>query len=145
MPHPLFPDDEFHVEALTSYPVDDHTGDGYDWIGDLPTGWKAVVSWGSEGWELGSLPYEIVAHYDCPLGVIYGMAHYVEGDVTVTAYGSSEVRDAVTDELALATWLSKEGGPREGLPAKDTPAAEIPARFRGPYCPDGQAERAQAK
>nr|WP_024126163.1 hypothetical protein [Streptomyces sp. FR1]AHE38781.1 Hypothetical protein pFRL3_4c [Streptomyces sp. FR1] len=138
MPHPLFPDDEFPVAALPDWPEDDHTGDGYDWAQELPTGWDAVYSWGSEGWDLGSLPYQVVAHYDCPLDVIYGMAHYIEGDVKVRAFGSREARDAATDELALSIWLAVRNGPRQGLPAADTPAADIPARFRGPYRPNAE-------
>lgn len=136
MPHPLFPDDEFPASVLPTCPEDDHTGDGYDWARELPAGWKAVYSWGSEGWELGSPPYQIVAHFDDVLDVVYGLAHYIEGDVTVTAYGSREARDAATDELALSAWLWGENGPREGLPAEGTPAAGISARFRGPYRPD---------
>ncbi|MFD3422114.1 hypothetical protein [Streptomyces decoyicus] len=135
MPHPLFPDDEFPASALPDYPVDDHTGDAYSWMRELPIGWRAPGVWGSEGWDLGCWPYQAVAHYDCPLGVIYGQAHYIEGDVTVRAFGSRAARDAATDELALSTWLWEENGPREGLPPEGTPAAKIPPRFRGPYRP----------
>ncbi|MEU6331461.1 hypothetical protein ABZ851_29920 [Streptomyces sp. NPDC047049] len=140
MAHPLFPDDEFPVDVLPYYPVDDHSGDGYHWMRELPVGWEAVGVWGSEGWDLGAWPYQVVAHYDCPLDLTYGLAHYIEGDVTVTAYGSRAARDRATDELALGTWLWEENGPREGLPATDTPAAEIPDRFRGPYRPAPQPE-----
>jgi hypothetical protein len=128
---------EFPAEVLPTLPQDDHTGDGYDWARELPTGWKAVYLWGSEGWDLGCLPYQVVAHYDDGLlDLAYGLAHYVEGDVTVRAFGSREARDAATDEIALTTWRWEGNGPREGLPdGEDTPAADIPARFRGPYRP----------
>lgn len=133
--HPLFPDEEFPLEALPYVPEDDHTGDGHDWVRNLPPGWTLVTSWGSEGWTLGNPPYVYVAHCDS-IGNVYGLAVYVEGDVTVNAYGSRALRDAHTDEFALNNWLWLENGPLEGLPPKDTPAASIPARFRGPYRPD---------
>lgn len=133
MKHPLFATDEFPTSALPTCPEDDHTGDGYDWMRELPAGWDAVGLWGSEGWDLGAWPHQVIAHYDDTLGVLYGLAHYTEGDVTVRAFGSREARDNATDELALAVWLWEENGPREGLPAEGTPAADIPARFRGPY------------
>lgn len=139
MPHPLYPDAEFPFAALPSWPEDDYTGDGTDWARELPIGWHAVYSWGTEGWELGSTPYEVVAHLDDDvLDVIWGLALYVEGDVTVRAFGSRAARDAATDELALGTWLSRRNGPRDGLPDRNTSAAGIPARFRGPYRPDPQ-------
>ena len=125
--------DEFPFTALPVWPEDDHTGDAYTWMRELPFGWEAVGVWGTEGWDLGCWPYEAVAHFDDVLDVIYGLAHYIEGDVTVRAFSSREARDAATDELALSTWLQVGNGPREGLPARNTPAAEIPARFRGPY------------
>lgn len=125
-------DDEFPFTALPTWPEDDHTSDGYVWAGELPFGWSAVYAWGSDGWDLGDPPYEVVAHFDDILGVIYGLAHYIEGDVTVRAFNSREARDAETDEIALSTWLQVGNGPREGLPARNTPAARIPARFRGP-------------
>lgn len=136
MPHPPSSDDEFPASVLPTCPEEDHTGDGYDWARELPVGWKAVYSWGTEGWELGEPPYQVVAHFDHILDVTYGLARYVEGDVFVTAYGSREARDAATDELALGVWLWAGNGPRKGLPAEGTLAAGIPDRFRGPYRPD---------
>jgi hypothetical protein len=132
MSHPLFADDEFPVSALPDYPEDMHEGDGYDWVALLPVGWKGVRGWGPLGWDLGSWPYNVVAHYDCPLGVLYGVATFTEGDVTVRAFGSREARDAETDEIALFLWRNWENGPKN-LPAEGTAAADIPARYRGPY------------
>ncbi|GAA3085658.1 hypothetical protein GCM10020000_85130 [Streptomyces olivoverticillatus] len=133
--HPLFPDDEFPAAALPDWPEDFYEGDGYDWMRLLPVGWRAVGGCGgSEGWDLGAWPYSVVAHYDCPLGVIYGLAQFTEGDVEVRAFGSRGARDAATDEIALGNWLHWENGPG-GLPAAGTAADGIPARFRGPYRP----------
>ncbi|WP_372412522.1 hypothetical protein [Streptomyces luteireticuli] len=132
MSHPVFADDEFPVSVLPDYPEDFHEGDGYDWIESLPAGWTDVPLWGVDGWDLGAYPYSVVAHYNCPLGVIYGLATFTEGDVTVRAYGSREARDAETDELALSLWRYWKNGP-DNLPAKNTAAADIPTRFRGPY------------
>lgn len=135
--HPLHPDEEFPPEALPFVPQDDHTGDGYDWMRELPPGWQAVTSWGSEGWTLGDPPYVVAAHYDGQgLGIIFGLAVYIEGDVTVTAYGSRALRNAHTDEFALDAWHQSGNGPRDGLPPTGTPADRIPARFRGPYRPE---------
>lgn len=131
-----FPNDEFPVEVLPTCPQDDYTGDGSDWVRELPTGWHAVATWGTEGWNLGSQPHQVVAHFDDEaLELVFGLAHYLNGGVIARAFGTREARDAATDEIALNAWLMEENGPRQGLPAEDTPAAAIPARFRGPYRP----------
>ncbi|WP_217226080.1 hypothetical protein [Streptomyces anulatus] len=134
--HPLLLDDELEAGSLPVRPEEDHAGDGYDWASELPPGWRPVYSWGTEGWELGEPPYQVIAHFDDTLGAPHGLARYVEGDVFVTAYRSREARDAATDELALGVWLWAGNGPAEGLPAEGAPAARIPDRFRGPYRPE---------
>ncbi|MFF3617303.1 hypothetical protein [Streptomyces sp. NPDC002580] len=119
------------VEFLPELPGDEWgVPDGYEWIARLAgSGWYAVGLWGTEGWNLGRWPYQIVAHIDRPALEVYGLATYTEGDVTVTVFGSREERDAETNEVAVAWWITNENGP-EGLTPDMSP---IPRAYSGPY------------
>jgi hypothetical protein len=100
---------------------------GYDWIGALRGGWYEVSSWGRDGWDLGSWPLVIIAHYDRPGS--FGLAVYVEGDLEVTAYPNREDRDQATDRQAAFHWRQYGHGPRD-LPGTDD---ELGPHHRGPY------------
>ena len=63
-------------------------------------------SWGSDGWDLGNWPYVIVVHYDGD--EIYGVATYVEGDITVREFPDRAQRDKETDQIALFYWQRDE-------------------------------------
>jgi len=90
--------------ALPNLPVS--WGEGYDWMQQLSGGWYAVPSWGSDGWDLGNWPYVIVVHYDGD--EIYGVATYVEGDITVREFPDRAQRDKETDQIALFYWQRDE-------------------------------------
>ncbi|AZM51835.1 hypothetical protein DMA15_03895 [Streptomyces sp. WAC 01529] len=121
------------IDLLPELPEEDDWGctpEGYGWIGELfGSGWHAISAWGSEGWDLGSWPYQIIAHCNLPGVPLYGLATYTEGDIDVQAFGSREERDAATNEIALCLWISNENGP-DGLTEDMSP---IPAQFCGPY------------
>lgn len=71
------------------------TGDGYSWMDELKGGWYSVGVWGSDGWNLGGWPYQLVVHYD---GESFGLCIYVEGDLDVKEFATREGRDRATDE-----------------------------------------------
>lgn len=82
-------------------------GDGYDTMtGARRHGWRAVPSWGRDGWDLGSWPYAVVYHRAAVKtpGNRWGLAEVVEGDVTAWEFDTEAERDAATDALALWHW-----------------------------------------
>ncbi len=102
---------------------------GYEWIGALSGGWYDVPSWGRSGWDLGSWPLVIIAHYDNPDRNRYGLAVYVESDLDVTAYPTRKARDEATDRQAAAWWRYFHNGP-DDLPASDD---QLQPHHRGPF------------
>jgi hypothetical protein len=115
---------KFDIPPLEFYPWG-----GYEWIGSLRgTGWDAVGSWGRDGWDLGSWPLVCVAHFDGGERG-YGVAYYVEGDVTVYEFATREERDAKTDELAFFHWKRESESWIEGYDSVE----QLPARLRGPF------------
>ena len=77
--------------------------DGYDRIEQARThGWRAVPSWGLEGWDLGAWPLVVISHRRSARG--FELAYDVEGDVTVYRHPTRELRDAATDCLAFWHW-----------------------------------------
>jgi hypothetical protein len=118
------------VDALVHLPERFHPGDGNEWLRDLAPDWDSVTVWGTRGWDLGSPPNVVVAHYDSLFGIAFGLATFTVGDVHVEAYGTRESRDAATDELALYLWHRLENGPKDA-PPPGTTAEQIPRAFRG--------------
>jgi hypothetical protein len=100
---------------------------GYDWIGALSHGWYVVPAWGRSGWDLGSWPLVIVAHYD--RANCYGLAVYVEGDLDVSAYPTRQARDEATDRRAAEWWRYFGDGP-DDLPDSDD---DLQPHHRGPF------------
>ncbi len=100
---------------------------GYDWMELLSGGWYVVPAWGRDGWDLGSWPYVIIAHYDRP--GCYGLAVYVEGDLDVTTHPTRAERDQATDRQAAFHWRQFEHGPTD-LPGNDD---DLQPHHRGPY------------
>lgn len=108
-------------------------GDGYSWMDELK-GWIVLSSWGSDGYDLGDWPLQILAvcRTRCEYGTRegYGMLTYCEGDTTVTAY---ETRAALHDSVsryAFGVWTMTENGP-DNLPAtyEELPdALKMPSR-----------------
>lgn len=84
--------------------------DGYDWIRQLKNGWRVIPGWGRDGWDLGSWPLVVVAHYDGP--DVYGVATYVDGDSEVAGFATRAERDARTDNVAATWWRLLGNGPK---------------------------------
>jgi hypothetical protein len=102
--------------------------DGYDRIRTARQyGWRAVPSWGLEGWDLGAWPLVVVWHRRTTSG--FELAYDVEGDVAVYRYPTRELQDAATDCLALWHWKREGKDWVEGVESIDA----APARIRGPF------------
>ncbi len=103
--------------------------DGYDRqaLACRHGGWRAVPSWGSQGWDLGSWP--LVTIYMKEQDGRFFLAENVEGDVTVYAFDTEKERNAACDGLAFFHW---EYAKAEWV-ADIATAADMPPRLRGPF------------
>ena len=102
--------------------------DGYDRIEMArPHGWRAIPSWGLEGWDLGDWPLVVISHRRTSFG--FELAYNVEGDITVYRYPTRELRDAATDCLALWHWKHDGEDWVDGVERIDA----APDRLRGPF------------
>ncbi|WP_460467426.1 hypothetical protein [Calidifontibacter terrae] len=86
--------------ALPELPSPDvaRCGDGYDWM-DALDGWQVVPLWGRDGYDLGRWPLLILAVATVGLAdsPVYGVATYIEGDVTVQAFNRpADTNDAIS-------------------------------------------------
>jgi len=105
-----------------------HGEDGYDRIEMAQThGWRAVPSWGLEGWDLGTWPLVVIFHGQSADG--FELAYDVEGDVTVYRYPTRELRDAATDCLAFWHWKHDGEDWVDGVESIDA----APNRLRGSF------------
>ncbi len=103
-------------------------GDGYDVLERAQKrGWHLIGSWGKSGYDLGSHPYVMIYHANQD-GIFY-LVYYVEGDVTMYACPTKEIREQVTDELAFFHWKHQEESWVEGYET----SADLPEELRGPY------------
>lgn len=94
---------------------DDRENEGYDWIEAIEEhGWGALNDWGHDGYTLGNWPYVIVAATytkDATGVMVYGVAQYIEGDVTCRYYrDKAAAREAIT-AYAFGTWTLLGNGP----------------------------------
>lgn len=99
-------------------------GDGYDFMHEhaIPAGWRAVASWGRDGWDLGDWPYVCIFFRE-HAGSFYYLCH-VEGDLTGYRFDTLEQLHAHTDGTARFYWEhDRDRGPDD----LDSPDA------RGPF------------
>lgn len=98
------------IEGVT-FLTDYHMNDGYDWMDQINEhGWYAVSSWGEDGWDLGQWPYAVIAAtstFDRG-GALYGVAVYVEGDVSCTFYRKREAQRAEITRHAHYWWKNRK-------------------------------------
>lgn len=114
-------------------PADERTGDGYDWMGTLPgTGWVALPSWGSQGWDAGAWPYIVftVARHRDQVGELFGYGTYVEGDTRSHWFRSQDQCFAAITEEVFFHWKNGQSDGPADLPET---TADLPARYRQPY------------
>jgi hypothetical protein len=96
-------------------------------------GWHAIDAWGRDGYNLGSWPLVIIFFRDLTKGneVSYQVVEYVEGDVAMWNCPTKEIRQQVTDELALFHWKFSN---KEWV-WDYTSVDELPDELKGPYRP----------
>jgi hypothetical protein len=103
-------------------------GDGYDVMEIAESkGWRAIAGWGRDGWDLGSWPYVIVFFRDRE--GFFDVIVYVEGDVTMYACPTKEIRQAITNETAFFYWKKRDEEWVRAYKSVD----ELPEELRGPY------------
>ena len=92
-------------------------------------GWEAIGHWGRDNWTVGAWPYSILFHRDqehC-----YELVEWSEGNVTMYRCPSREIRDVITDVLALHYWKHWKNGPWPEVAAYES-IDQLPAGMRGP-------------
>lgn len=111
-------------------PIPEGWGDGFAWVEDA-RGWAPVRRWGHYGWQLGDWPTFIVLVTSVHAGprLIYGVATYLHGDVSVAAFDSEEEAIHEVDLVAADYWRSMPFPP-SALPDGEGP---FERHLCGPY------------
>jgi len=89
--------------------------------------WRAIAGWGTQGWDLGSWPYVVIYFRDRE--GLFDVLEYSEGDVTMYACPSKEIREQITNELAFFHWKHTGNGP--DVSASES-VEQLPQALRGP-------------
>jgi hypothetical protein len=93
-------------------------------------GWEALGHWGRDSWTVGAWPYDILFHRDRER--CYELVEWSEGGVTMYRCPSAELRNEITDVLALHYWKHWKNGP--DVAVYDS-IDQLPPGMRGP-CPE---------
>ena len=126
-------------ETLFGVPVlnDYHMNTGYDWMEDIAAaGWTVLPAWGSDGWDVGSWPYVMLALnriHDAE-GELFAMATYCEGDVKTTYYRTQSAQWAAITAYAFWQWKHGQADGPADLPES---IEDLPAQYRTPYVVTG--------
>ena len=87
----------------------DKGGDGYDTADDVRTeGWRAIDSWGRDGWTLLEWPYYM--GYQRQRAGRFDFATNCEGDVEVYSFPTEALRTEAIDAIAWWHWKLKAAG-----------------------------------
>lgn len=109
--------------------------DGYeDMEAERTRGWRAISSWGLNGWDLGEWPYVVISCGESLTGAP-DLLCTVEGDRDVYRFATTEDRDAAIDYLFLWYAAGKEYSdfPVIDRGQLDAGALTVDERFRGPF------------
>jgi hypothetical protein len=117
--------DEEDDVSLPPLPNTRDGGDGYDFMDRLSGGWYVVPQWGSDGWNLGNWPYQIIVHYDNEKENVYGWASYTEGDLDIKEVSSRKARNELSNQYFVWFWNHQRAIP--GAPH------DLDDRRLGPY------------
>ncbi len=126
---------QYIVEAHPWWKVAQYSGmDAYDTMSQANRrGWHEIPSWGSKGWDLGSWPLVIVYFRNTRDKITnvesFQLCEYVEGDTTVYSCPTSEIREAITDEIAFYHWQMQEQTWVRDIETFDM----LPDELKGPY------------
>lgn len=95
------------------YQVPGANGDGYDWMDHLHSNrfvnakWTSLVSWGEDGWDMGSWPLVVISIAN-PSPDIWMICSYCEGDLSVKVYATAAAWYDALDAVARFHWQHKE-------------------------------------
>lgn len=109
--------------------------DGYDRMdlaAKVKPPWRAVGSWGRDGWDLGQWPY--VVFYLREVDGAFQYATNVEGDVYAWSFPTEEMRNTAVDAEALWYWQQRGESwvqRREG--SEPYTVDTMPEKLRGPF------------
>jgi hypothetical protein len=92
--------------------------------------WETIALWGKHGWNLGNWPYVIVFFRDREN--FFDVIEYCEGDVTMYACPTEEIREQITNEYALFHWKHNQSCPPEGIEIYES-VDQLPDEYKGPY------------
>lgn len=90
-------------------------------------GWRAVSSWGRNGWDLGSWPLITVMRRE--KDGKHQVRYDVEGDVTITSWDSEADANAYINGLAFFHWQWAHEPWVEGVLTVE----DMPDYLRGPF------------
>jgi len=93
--------------------------------------WRAIPSWGRDGYDLGSWPLVIV--FVRNLDGRFDVIEYVEGDVAMYSCPTADIRKAIIDELAFFHWKHQGEDWVKDYESVD----QLPGELKGPYRPGG--------
>jgi hypothetical protein len=93
--------------------------------------WETIGGWGKAGWNLGYWPYVIIFFRDRE--GFFDVLEYCEGDVTMWACPTAEIREEITNGLALYHWKHNEYSAPDAIKEYET-LEQLPDEYKGPYC-----------
>lgn len=106
--------------------------EGYEFVGaGEAKGWRAVSSWGRDGWDLGDWPYVVYLFREREGA--YERACYSEGTITIETYATAEERERATDETAAFYWRRSDIAELRKILDPIPEGDELPERVRGPF------------
>lgn len=96
--------------------------------------WRAVSSWGRDGWDLGKWPY-VVFYFREVDGDKFQYATNVEGDVYAWSFPTEEMRNTAVDAEALWYWQNQgESWVQRYREGREPYSVDtMPAKLRGPF------------
>lgn len=103
-------------------------------------GWKAILNWGRDGWDLGSWPLVVVYHR----GELE-IAVDVEGDIDIDEFATREERDRKTDEVAFFYWKNHEEEWVDGIDSHEQMPANLRGRFSWRRLDEGTRQQSYAE
>lgn len=113
-------------------PMDDRSGDGYDYMDTAENaGWTVISQWGGEGYDFGAWPYVIGfarQAKDASGKLHFGYGLYVEGDTTTKYFDNLEACKEAIDRDAHWFWKSGQSDGPSDVPEK---FEDLPAKYRG--------------
>jgi hypothetical protein len=113
-------------------------GDGYEYIAQLDqtSNWKAISSYGLDGWDAGNWPLVVIGRTLVPTDDgLWKVVERVEGDITIKAYRTADQQADAVQELVEFYWRHDPTtyGPEIERAVKLWPKGQLPDRYKGEF------------